>query len=46
MGYGTGARAEYGYDVSGALTKIGHYANGGTLIASAACLYDDLHQLT
>jgi YD repeat-containing protein len=30
VNFGTGPHAEYGYDASGALTKITHYAVGGT----------------
>ena len=40
MTYGNGARAEYGYDASGAVTKVSHFSNGGTLIASVAYSYD------
>jgi YD repeat-containing protein len=39
MAYGNGARAEYGYDVSGALTDIDHYTSGGLLFYSMAYQY-------
>ena len=39
--YGSGARAEYGYDKSGGLTKITHYSvSGTTVVASVAYQYD------
>jgi hypothetical protein len=43
MAYGNNARAEYGYDASGALTKISHFgrvSDQDTLIASVAYAYD------
>jgi RHS repeat-associated protein len=38
--YGNGARTEYVYYSAGALSKISHFANGGTLFASVAYEYD------
>jgi RHS repeat-associated protein len=40
VNFGTGPHAEYGYDASGALTKIGHFDKDGTLLASAAYEFD------
>jgi len=41
VNFGTGPHAEYGYDASGALTKITHYSVGGTtVVASVAYDYD------
>ena len=46
MSYGNGARAEYGYDASGALTRISHYNGSGTLIASVGYEYDAAGNVT
>ena len=44
--YGNGARSEYGFDASAALTKIAHYGSSGTLMASIAYAYDPAGNVT
>jgi len=39
--YGTGARTEYAYDASHALTRIYHYSAGGTLLAGERYAFDE-----
>ena len=47
VNFGTGPHAEYGYDASGALTKITHYSVGGTtVVASVAYDYDKAGNVT
>jgi len=46
MTYGTGAQSEYGYNGSGALTKISHYIGSMTKIASVAYGYDAAGNVT
>ena len=40
MTYGNGARTEYVYYSAGALSKISHFANGGTLFGSVGYEFD------